>query len=32
MATLDPEGVLYHCDQDPRDDRSNNVLALEDPT
>jgi len=27
MATLDPEGVLYHCDQDGRSDRSNNVLA-----
>jgi MoaA/NifB/PqqE/SkfB family radical SAM enzyme len=27
MATLDPEGVLYACDQVNRSDRSNNVLV-----
>ena len=27
-ATLDPEGVLYHCGQVSRADRSNNVVTL----
>jgi len=28
MATLDPEGVLFYCDQVSRSDRSNNTVAL----